>query len=74
MKDKNGILLPDKCPSCGKVLDWSKDETDVVGCRFCGGWMCWKCGSVPEGICNKCGKKMTIKAVIHPPTTQKEKP
>lgn len=52
------VNLPANCPSCGAVLDWTNDETDIVGCRFCDGVMCWKCGSVPEGICNRCGGKM----------------
>lgn len=52
------VKFPSNCPSCNAPLDWTNDETDIVGCHICGGWMCWKCGSPPEGICGKCGEKM----------------
>ena len=41
------------CPTCGAT-----GQDDLSGCRSCGGTMCDECGSMPEGICNKCGEQL----------------
>lgn len=41
------VLLCER--GCGNEWDF--------GCNFCGDPVCEECGSVPEGICNRCAEK-----------------
>ena len=41
------------CRTCRATI---ADEEDMVVCN-CGRWLCQNCGSLPEGICDKCGKE-----------------